>query len=222
MLHRQLQAMPLPPPTDLLALLGIDLVLCAALLALLTRRGGLARPARRWGLLAFFVVMWMPAGTAALPLLAYVRGITSDLSMTLVALACLCLGQGLFGLPAVARRERLALWAVIAAGAALLYPAALGWGDWDAYQPGWGSWGMLAMLLLLSLGGSMAGLRLLPALIGLALLAWAGGLMESGNLWDYLMDPWLAMGAFAQSVKAGAAAFARRRGAVTKGGLPCP
>jgi hypothetical protein len=33
----------------------------------------------------------------------------------------------------------------------------------------------------------------LPALVALALLAWSLDLMESGNLWDYLLDPWLSV-----------------------------
>jgi len=94
--------------------------------------------------------------------------------------------------------------------AAVLYPTALGWGDWDAYQPGWGSLGMLGILLMLSLAFWISGLRLLPALVGLALLAWSLGLMESGNLWDYLLDPWLAVLAAFQCMKAGVTGLLHR------------
>ena len=45
------------------------------------------------------------------------------------------------------------------------------------------------------------GLRLLPMLIAVAMLAWAAGLLESTNLWDYLIDPWLAVGAIFQCLK---------------------
>lgn len=194
--------MLLPPLTDLVALLGIDLVLCAAALRLLSGRYGVTRWAR-WTVIACFLLLWLPAGAAHLPLLAYIRGISSDLSMTLVALACLGVCQRLFGMPAVVRRERMALNGAIAFAALLLYPAALGWGDWDAYRLGWGSLGMLGTLLALSLVFWVMGLRLLPALVGLALLAWVAGLMESGNLWDYLMDPWLAILAVIQCMRAG-------------------
>ena len=192
-----------PPLTDLLALVGIDLVLCAAVLRLVARLHGLTRQTRWIVVVAVFAIMWFPVGAARLPVLAIVRGVSSDLSMTLVALACFSLGRRLFGLPAIARREALALFMALAVAAAVLYPTALGWGDWDAYQPGWGSLGMLGILLMLSLAFWISGLRLLPALVGLGLLAWTLGLMESSNLWDYLLDPWLAAIAVIQSIKAG-------------------
>jgi hypothetical protein len=81
----------------------------------------------------------------------------------------------------------------VALAALFLYPMALGWGDWDAYGPGWGSWGMLLTLALLCAACLAKGLKVLPALIALALTAWSLGLMESGNLWDYLLDPWLSI-----------------------------
>ena len=201
--------MQLPPLADLTALLGIDLVLCAAGLHLLAARSGNARWAG-WTMLACFVILWLPAGVADLPLVAYVRGITSDLSVTLVALACLVLGQFLFGLPALGRRNRLMLCGAIVVAAAVLYPTALGWGDWDAYRLGWGSFSMLGMLLVLVMVFWLIGMRLLPMLVGLALLAWVTGWMESTNLWDYLIDPWLAVGATIQCITAGGQALADR------------
>lgn len=195
--------MPLPPLTDLLALLGIDLVLCATVLRVLTGQRAITRPARWVVIIAVFYAFWLPVGAAQLPVLTFVRGVSSDLSTTLVALACLSLGRDLFGLPAMAQRECLALYRALAVAAVVLYPTALGWSDWDAYRPGWGSLGMLGILLMLSLAFWLGGLRLLPVLVGLALLAWVLGLMESSNLWDYLMDPWLAIVAMIQSMKAG-------------------
>ncbi len=195
----------MPPLTDLLALLGIDLVLCAGLLRLLGGNSGAARWVK-WVAAACFALMWLPAGAAQLPVLAYIRGLSSDLSVTLVALAGLFARQQLFGFPAVSRREKAALNWVIAAAAVALYPLSLGWGDWDVYRTGWGSFGLLGALLALSLLSWARGLRLLPLLIGLSLLSWSAGFMESANLWDYLMDPWLAMAALCQCVKLGAGA----------------
>ena len=203
MLPCRLQPVQLPPLTDLLALLGIDLVLCAGCLRLLEGRDGVS-PWARWATALCFVVLWLPVGAARLPLLAYVRGISSDLSITLVALVGVGLCRRLLALSPVARREKLALYRVISLAALFLYPTALGWGDWDSYRSGWGSWGQWAALLFLSLLGWFQGLRLLPLLVGLALLAWSAGLMESGNLWDYLVDPWLAGVAIFQCLKSGA------------------
>jgi hypothetical protein len=202
-LVRQFQAMLLPPLTDLLALLGIDLVLCATALRLLTGQRCISRWTK-WLVAICFVSLWFPVGAAYLPLLAYIRGLSSDLSMTLVALACLDLSQRWFRFSGFARRERQALNGAVAAAAVFLYPVALGWGNWDAYRLGWGSFGLWGALLALSLLCWIKGLRLLPILVGLALLAWSAGLLESTNLWDYLVDPWLAIGALFQCLKAGA------------------
>lgn len=202
MLHCQHCAVQLPPPTDLFALLGINLVLCAASLRLAARRVVLTRQAG-WTVLACFVFLWFPAGGADLPLVAYVRGVSSDLSVTLVALACVVLGQHLFGLPAVAQANKITMSAGVLIAAVVLYPTALGWGNWDAYRLGWGSYSLLGVLLALVIVFLFNGLWLLPGLVGLALLAWIAGLMESTNLWDYLIDPWLAVGATIQCFTTG-------------------
>jgi hypothetical protein len=199
----------LPPLTDLAALMGIALVLCAGCLRLLdSMRGGysaavVSRSARSatWAAVICFVVLWIPVGAAQLPLVAYVRGISSDLSITLVALACLDSRRRLLGLAAVDFRERMAVSVVVAVAALFLYPLALGWGDWDLYRVGWSAPGMWVALLILSLFCWAQGLRLVPILVALALLAWRFGILESNNLWDYLMDPWLAFAALFQCVK---------------------
>lgn len=187
----------LPPANDLIALLCIALVLSAGCLRLLSWRHGVTRWAK-WATAIFFLLLWCPVGAAHLPLVAYVRGISSDLSISLVAIACLGMYQRVSGVHLVSDRERHMLNLVFAAGALFLYPFALGWGDWDSYRLGWGAPGLWAALLVLSLVCWGKGLRLLPVLIAVGLLAWTAGVLESTNLWDYLIDPWLAVGAIFQ------------------------
>ena len=157
----------------------------------------------KWTIALVFVLMWCPVGSAHLPLVAYVRGISSDLSISLVVVACLGMYQRLAGahLGLVSDRERNATNLAVAAGALLLYPFALGLGDWDSYRLGWGAPGMWAALFALSIACWGMRLRLLPMLIAVGMLAWAAGLLESTNLWDYLIDPWLAVGAIFQCLK---------------------
>ncbi len=127
-----------------------------------------------------------------LPIAAYVRGITSDFSISSVLLAGISLGNSCFGLKIMDRRERISVFFVGACAALFLYPLALGLSNWDAYSPGWGSIGLWATLLTVCVMCFAFGLRLLPVLISLALVAWTIGVLESTNLWDYLLDPWLA------------------------------
>ena len=185
--------------TDAFALLGISLVLCTALLTLLTAWSPANRQAvwAQWLTLLCFVMLWIPIGAADISVVAYIRGITADLSVTLIGLSAWQLGRRAMGWRTAPHREHMSVLAAVAGAALLLYPLALGWGDWDAYRPGWGSWGMLLALLVLCGGCFAKGLRLLPSLVALALLAWSFGLMESGNLWDYLIDPWLSIFALA-------------------------
>ena len=185
----------LPRLTDLVALLGINLVLCAALFRLLRAVSGI-NPWVKWMTAGCFVLLWLPVGAAHLPIVAYVRGVSSDLSLTLVALACLGLWQGISSRVLAGNLDKTPLFAVVLAAGVFLYPTALGWGDWDAYRLGWGSYSMLFGLLVLVIAFWCQGLRLLPLLVALALLGWVAGVMESGNLWDYLVDPWLVMFAF--------------------------
>ena len=91
-----------PPANDLIALLGINLVLSAGCLRLLSWRRGVT-PWGKWATAALFVLLWCPVGSARLPIVAYVRGISSDLSISLVAIACLGMYQRLRGLPLVAQ-----------------------------------------------------------------------------------------------------------------------
>ena len=183
----------MPPLTDFFALLGIDLVLGAGMLRLLARWPGVAR----WAAIGVMLLLWVPVGHAQLPVLGYVRGISSDLSVTLVVLALMGAWRQL-RMPGMAplfedvREGNAVCWA-IACAAVFLYPLALGWGDWDPYRVGWFAWLLLLALLVLSAGAWMRGLRLLPWLVALAILAWVGGLLESTNLWDYLIDPWIAI-----------------------------
>ena len=195
----------LPPTTDLVAMLGLTLVLCAVV----RRTAGSGRWVK-WFVAGFFVFLWMPAGPASLPVVAYVRGISSDPSMTLIALACLSMTQGFMDRSLVSRREYTALFAVVALAAVFLYPSALGWGDWDAYRLGWDGKALWLALLAISLLLLSLRLWLLPALVCFALIAWTSGALESANLWDYLLDPWLVIFSISRSVKSLVGLFAGR------------
>ena len=197
----------LPALTDFVALAGVAVVACAACLrlsGLMFTTADRANAKGRWLVGICFVVMWIPVGAVQLPVAAYLRGVTSDFSVSLVVLAALNLFSRLFSLKLFDRRECHAVFYAVAATALFLYPLALGWGDWDAYRPGWGSAGMWAGLLLVCVVCWVAGLRLLALLIALAMASWTAQLMESTNLWDYLFDPWLATAAIFKSVAAGA------------------
>ena len=199
--------------TDFYALIGIDLVACAVLLrATSVLVPALATPkASVWVICLsaiFLTVLWLPFGDAGLSLLAFARGILSDLSVTSVLLASLYMAQRLGFSPDLGHEKR-AVYIALTFAALVLYPTALGWGDWDAYRLGWQGAALVMGLSLLTLFCFSAGLRLLPMLVAGALMAWSFGLLESGNLWDYLMDPWITCVSIGAVLKAGWGVFRR-------------
>ena len=87
-----------------------------------------------------------------------------------------------------AQRSTLFIFAVLAGFA--LYPSAMGWGRFDTYVLGWNFSPLTVAVGALTIWLIWRGNRFSLVLAG-ALLAWQLGLMESRNLWDYLVDPFL-------------------------------
>ena len=200
--------------TDFFALLSIELVACAVILRVAFRATPSSAmpktPKLAVSLLVIFLLgLWLPWGDAGLPLLAYARGVVSDFSVTSVLLSVLWIGQRMDVMPALRQAEKQMAYAILALTAAVLYPTALGWGDWDAYRLGWGSPSLVMGLSLLALSCFWMGLRLLPLLIAAAVMTWSLGILESGNLWDYLIDPWIACVAIGVALRAGLSLFRR-------------
>lgn len=176
--------------TDITGLASCTLAVVAVLLSL----PGVTRVSNRQrtllGLVAAILLL-VPLG--ALPAAAYVRGMIGDLSITSVVLLLGVVLRSMCGWPAQNRQERMLLLSGIAVAAVILYPMALGWGYVDPYRLGYGAPWMLGVLFLLAVT-AWWGRYPQPALcIALAVLAWGLGWYESTNLWDYLLDPLLAL-----------------------------
>jgi hypothetical protein len=179
----------MPGLTDFAGLAGA----AAAIAAVLLRLPGIARLRRAHPtplLLAALVVALVPLG--ALPAAGYLRGIVGDLSVTTVLLLVRGLLRPVFGWEASDARSRTALQVLVAAGGLVLYPLALGLGPFDPYPFGYASPWFLGLLLALAVAGGFHRLTLVTGCLALAVLAWAAGVHESRNLWDYLIDPLVA------------------------------
>ena len=186
--------------TDVFATVCIALAFCAAWLRIYGIFDGqsLVGSALIKGIaLVVFVVLLVPMPGIGIAFAAFFRGFSADLSITLVALCVSSLLHSLYGVAIIKKHDLNLLMWTVAAAAVLLYPSALGWGDWDAYRLGWGSalgsWLLWLGLALICVVSWFTGLRVLPATVALGLLAWSFGLLESGNLWDYLLDPWISV-----------------------------
>jgi hypothetical protein len=186
--------------THFTGLFGCGL-LCLALAASAFRLGAFPVRVRYAAALAVAAAVFFPIGD--LSIAGTMRGFTGDLSAATLALAANAVFARLTGRTLVERRERIALLGLVAAAALFLYPFALGWTPFDPYALGYGSVAFIAVLLLVTLAAWRLGLKLVVLVVLAGALACLGGLYESRNLWDYLVDPLAAAYALAVLLRAG-------------------
>lgn len=156
---------------------------------LLCPKGRMAIPARFLMLLALGLAIGIAVGGKNIAMI--VRGISGDISIVAFFwLSCAVAKQLATNVSLVSHRQLRFAAASVCIGALLLYPASLGLSQWDPYRLGYGM--MLPVLCVLAvIGMSLLGQRFSAMAISLALCAYALRLLESENLWDYLLDPWL-------------------------------
>lgn len=196
--------MPMPHFTDLTGLASIASATAATVL-LSPVIAKLAKPRLALLLAAVFVLMLIPLG--GMPFAAYARGMTGDLSITTLIMLWCALLRPWCGCVMVEPKHRFALLALIALAAFALYPMGLGAGAFDPYRLGYGNPQFIVVLLLLAFVAWFRKYSLIALCIALAILAWAVGWYESGNLWDYLLDPFVAIYAVATIISCGVKAL---------------
>lgn len=187
------------PFTDWMGLSGLALVWLLFALRVLRGRGLDGKQRALLVGLGYVVVMFPVGG---LSLAGWLRGMVGDLSITSMLLLGAAVYVRLKGVaPFWDARERSALLGFLAVLALLLYPFALGLGSVDPYRSGYGGVGLLLMLALLSLWLMRRNFYLLPLVFALVTTGWSFSLLESTNLWDYLIDAPLAIYALWVTIK---------------------
>jgi hypothetical protein len=150
-----------------------------------------ARPAQLALLVGFCALAFLPI--SSLSLAAWLRTYIEDLAITSVLL----LGWvGLVRLRLVRPMSQVRRWQIFTTFSALalfLYPATLGLTYFDPYRLGYAAGPLLAALALITLCLWLLGNTFGVALLVLATLAFAFSIKPSGNYWDYLLDPFLAL-----------------------------
>jgi hypothetical protein len=140
----------------------------------------------------------MTVSVYGLSLAQWLRSVVGDLSVCnmLIILNILTVRLARFAL----FREQSRLYLLI--GVALLgvafYPFALGVSGFDPYRLGYAPLLLSFTLCALSIISWLGGHRALATIILLPLLAFNLQLLESSNLWDYLLDPILVIYALVQ------------------------
>jgi len=186
------------PYLQTIALLEMSLTCAVVLIILLQKVFSIEIPifARlALALLLGNLFFWPLGMSLELPLSAYVRGVTGDLSIVSMLL--------LWGsmLP-FAKKTPLGFIVPIALIAILFYPLALGFGMFDPYAWGYGSIGFLISVILFATFCGLAAWTKGVWIFSIALIAWVMHWHESANLWDYLLDPFLAIWALFATLSA--------------------
>jgi hypothetical protein len=177
------------PYLQLIALLEMSLTCAVVLMILLQKLSSKQIPFVMRLVLVLLLInlfFWPLGMSLELPLSAYVRGVTGDLSIVTLLL--------LWGsvLPA-AKKTPLGFKVPLALIAIAFYPLALGFGMIDPYAWGYGSIGFLIVVILFAIICGLAGWTKGVWILSFAMIAWSAHWHESANLWDYLLDPFLAI-----------------------------
>ena len=177
------------PYLQLIALLEMSLT-CAVVLIILSQKLSskeIPFVIRVLAVLLLVNLFFWPLGMSLeLPLSAYIRGVTGDLSIVTMFLLWSCV------LPS-AKKTPLGFRVPVALIAIAFYPLALGLGMLDPYAWGYGSIGLLIATIFFAIVCGLAGWTKGVWILSFAIIAWAAHWHESANLWDYLLDPFLAI-----------------------------
>jgi hypothetical protein len=179
------------------------IVLACLMQALIFKAEGAARMVALRALACFVLanLLFWPIFTLIspleLPLAAYVRGFTGELSI----ISMLLLWTAYFSPKEIHVPLGMKVW--IALVAIVFYPLALGVSMLDPYAWGYGSFILLAAVIVTALIAWLAGSNRIAIILAMAILAWAAGWHESANLWDYILDPFLGLWALGSLIRSG-------------------
>lgn len=149
---------------------------------------GKAPSVRRRALLGAVAAAVVAVPVAGQPVALWLTGSGTGLSVTTTALLAIFCWYRLTGRSLPDACVRMPVWMIGGAAGCVLYPSALGLNRAGAYALGWGrAWPLAVVWLLVAVliwRRNPFGLVLV-----LAVLAFNLRLLESTNLWDYLVDP---------------------------------
>ncbi len=141
----------------------------------------------------------------------YLAGLVGNLSITSLALlglyiACRC---GDINPTESIRADLNRLYLIVGITAIFLYPSALGFSQMDLYREGYYPIVLSPMMLSIILLGIFRSWFFLSSLLALVFFGYGLGIFESSNLWDYLVDPLVAIFSLTHLWKAGSSLFHR-------------
>jgi len=128
---------------------------------------------------------------SGLPVAYYLRGATGDLSVITVMLLSAALARTFYNIEILNKKTAGYFYLAIFIIGALFYITSLGYGQFDPYGLTYESlvipFTLLASLVLLAWKKQYG----LAMLLLVPMIAYETGLLESNNIWDYILDPFL-------------------------------
>jgi hypothetical protein len=163
------------------------------------------------------IVSFLPIG--GLPLWQSVYGVWTNPSIPLFAMVAASLAHRVFGVTLLPATERRAVWIFGGVVGTLLYFHPTVFRGLDLYYLGWDRRGSVivlgvAAIVLLALG------KRVGVLFFAAFVAFALGVLESGNCWDYVIDPFYWLISLGVGAKGAIAWWQKQRQPVAVTGAP--
>lgn len=171
----------------------------------LTTLFSLLFPLKRFRLAARLLIIIVFIGLLVIPLgsvsaAAYVRGFIGDLSVTSLVFLGLAISGTVFDFKPISKQQTDLFCLLLFPPSLVFYPLATGLGKHDPYAFGYGSLFLLGLVFLVTLLAWATEQFLIASTVSLAVFCYAIGWYESNNLWDYLVDPLVALYALGASV----------------------
>lgn len=175
-----------------------QLLLVAVLLTLLAGRF-VQDMRKRKIVVAVLLLLCMLVPLNGLTVAQWLRSVVGDMSVLTLLILLNILAKRLILFNIINDLQLTVLLFGVVLTGVVFYPLALGSGSFDPYQLGYAPLWMSMVLVFLSLVSWFNGSRDLALVLLLPLLAFNLHLLESANLWDYLLDPVLFIYAIVQS-----------------------
>ena len=169
-------------------LTGLSIVLlCVAWASLLLPLARLPLALRPVLIVGITLLLMLPL--AGDPAWYAVRGTFGDSSISALLFYIAFILQQNFSWQLCRPVEMVLLRRLLAVTALLLYPFALGLTGFDSYSLGYANPWLLAILFIMALLLWWRTYYFLAISLTASVSAWSLQMLESGNLWDYLLDP---------------------------------
>jgi len=176
----------------LLPLLTSALLVASLVLAISHR--WLDKPVYRVSIIAVAIaISLVPVNN--LSIAHYLAGLFGNLSITSIVLLCSylyfrCTGNSVHP---IISHDLLRIYFIIGITAIIIYPSALGATRLDLYAEGYYPIMLGPVMFSMFVLGIVRNWTYLASIIGIVFAAYGLGMLESNNLWDYLMDPLLSV-----------------------------